>query len=142
MKRIKSINEYFNSDVKINNALKENLFTDIFTSDYDETIETLLKKIEIDFNEENLTSESDYEFEYNFNGVIFLVSDDMFFAIPGYSVKIDGEDIKCSYRIARNAFRFLKKKYNVIKKRNKKQHISKLNNDISDVGINLNKYNL
>jgi len=89
-------------------------FKQIITSPYDEEIKKLFNDLKNEFNINNLIYPNngidDLKYEMN-NGDIILIRDDMFFAIPGYNININGEDIEASYYLIRKIYRFLKNKF-------------------------------
>lgn len=137
MKYLKEFENYWTTDS--NRNFNESMISSIFTSDYDESIKKLFKEIKDNFDIKKLSyDKGDGSFIYYFDGLKIKSRDDMFFAIPGYTLEIDGENIKCSYLIARKICNFFKKKW----KLKNKENVDKFNLKISELGRSSNKYNL
>ena len=98
---------------KLNEGIKDTMIGQIFTSNYDNIIDKIFDELKSDFNFENLIDSNDglgsikYQLK---NGDILTVRDDTFFAIPGYTVEINDDDVECSYLSARKLYKYLKNK--------------------------------
>ena len=126
MKRLKTFENFKNTMVE-----------QIFTSDYDKEIGNIFKQIQDTYSSNNIKASNDGlgTIEYNIGGTKIEVRDDAFFAIPGYTLKINGKDIDCSFILN-------KKIYNYLHRKLKEKEKSKILNDISEVGRDSGKYNL
>jgi len=95
--------------VDMNEGIKD-MVGKIFTSDGDETVNKILNEIKYSFDPESMMNIWDgvgsiyYRLK---NGETLLVRDDMFFAIPGYTVEVDGKKIDCSFLSARKLYNHL-----------------------------------
>lgn len=132
MKHLKYFNEGISDDASfIGNEIKS-----IFKTDYDKLVKNLFNRIKETFNIDNLSygdTDSGYGLIYNLEetdseyGFIKLsVVDTEFFAIPGYDLCIDGEEIKCSFLLKRSIYRFLNNKWKSKDKEIKKADILRL----------------
>ena len=110
----KYIDEFKNFEKsKINEGIKDTMVGQIFTSNYEDIVNKIFRELKNEFDIENLTDNNDGlgSIEYQLkNGDVLTVRDDTFFAIPGYTVKINDDDIECSYLSARKLYKYLKNK--------------------------------
>jgi hypothetical protein len=96
--------------VDMNEGIKD-MVGKIFTFDQDETVNKILNEIKYSFDPESVLDIYDgmgsiyYRIK---SGETLLVRDDMFFAIPGYTVEVDGKKIECSFLSARKLYNHIK----------------------------------
>lgn len=125
--------------IKTFENFKNTMIGNIFTSDFDKSINDIFQEIKNDFDFNNISGgpleKYDGFIEYNLNGTKIQVRDDTFFAIPGYTIMINDEDIKCSYLEARKMYNFLIKKW-------KEKEKEDVNLNLTDLGRASKKYNL
>lgn len=115
---MKKIIDDFNTfnNKKLNEGIKDTMVGKIFTSDYDEGLNKLFLDIKNNFNDDNLIDIEDgmgtiqYKMD---NGDFLSVRDDTFFAIPGYTIKINDDELDSSFLISRKIYNFLKKKRDI-----------------------------
>ena len=101
------------SEQNINEGIKDTMVGKIFTSDYDGGLNKLFLDIKNNFNSDNLIDVGDEMGTIQYimdNGDILSVRDDTFFAIPGYTIKINDDEIDSSFLLSRNIYNFFKKK--------------------------------
>jgi len=117
-------------------AFKDTMVGQIFTSDYEDSISKIFEEIKNTYSTNNLSYDygSGY-IVYDLDGSKIEVRDDTFFAIPGYTIKVNGKEIECSYLLNRKIYKYLNNKW----KEKEKEEIS---SSISDIGRSSNKYNL
>lgn len=101
---------------KLNEGIKDTMIGKIFTSDYDENLNKLLSDIKNNFNDDNLIDIEDGmgTIKYTMdNGDVLSVRDDTFFSIPGYTIKINDDELDASFLISRKFYNFLKQKRDI-----------------------------
>ena len=101
------------SEQNINEGIKDTMVGKIFTSDYDGGLNKLFLDIKNNFNSDNLIDVGDEMGTIQYimdNGDILSVRDDTFFAIPGYTIKINDDEIDSSFLLSRKIYNFFKKK--------------------------------
>ena len=101
------------SEQNINEGIKDTMVGKIFTSDYDGGLNKLFLDIKNNFNSDNLIDVGDGMGTIQYimdNGDILSVRDDTFFAIPGYTIKINDDEIDSSFLLSRKIYNFFKKK--------------------------------
>jgi len=98
---------------KLNEGIKDTMVGQIFTSNYEDIVNKIFNELKNEFDFENLIDSNDGmgSIEYRLkNGDVLTVRDDTFFAIPGYTVKINDDEIECSYLSGRKLYKYLKNK--------------------------------
>lgn len=98
---------------KLNEGIKDTMVGKIFTSNYEDIVDKIFNELKNQFDFENLIDSNDGmgSIEYRLkNGDFLTVRDDTFFAIPGYTVKINDDEIECSYLSGRKLYKYLKNK--------------------------------
>ena len=118
----------FNSK-KLNEGIKDTMVGKIFTSDYDEGLNKIFLDIKNNFNNDNLIDIEDGigTIEYTMdNGDVLSVRDDTFFSIPGYTIKINDDELDSSFLISRKIYNFLKKKRDI---KYKEEELYKVNKE-------------
>lgn len=124
----KLINDFNTFNIKTIN--EDSMLGKIFTSDYDNILNKLFLDIKNNFNINKLIDIEDGmgTIEYTIdNGDILSVRDDTFFAIPGYTIKINNDEIDCSFLLGRKIYNFLKKKRDI---KYKEQDLLKVKKDM------------
>jgi len=94
-------------------GIENTMIGQIFTSKYDNILKKIFDEMVNDYNQSNLSDAKDGlgSIKYKLkNGDIITATDDSFFAIPGYTIKINDENIECSFLIAQKIYNFLKPK--------------------------------
>lgn len=94
-------------------GIENTMISQIFTSKYDNILKKIFDEMVNDYRQSNLSDAKDGlgSIKYKLkNGDIITATDDSFFAIPGYTIKINDENIECSFLIARKIYNFLKPK--------------------------------
>ncbi len=115
VKRVIKENDDFRNfeEYKLNEGIKDTMVGQIFTSHYEDIVDKIFSELKNEFDFENLIDSNDDmgSIEYKLkNGDILTVRDDTFFAIPGYTVKINDDEIECSYLSGRKLYKYLKNK--------------------------------
>jgi hypothetical protein len=98
---------------KLNEGIKDTMVGQIFTSNYEYIVDKIFNELKNQFDFENLIDSNDGmgSIEYRLkNGDVLTVRDDTFFAIPGYTVKVNDDEIECSYLSGRKLYKYLKNK--------------------------------
>lgn len=112
----KTIYDFNTFNKKLNEGIKDTMVGKIFTSDYDEGLNKLFLDIKANFNDDNLIDIEDgmgtiqYKMD---NGDVLSVRDDAFFSIPGYTIKINDDELNSSFLLSRKIYNFLKKKRDI-----------------------------
>jgi hypothetical protein len=111
---MKHIYNYTNFEkFKLNEGIKDTMVGQIFTSNYEDIVDKIFNELKNEFDFENLIDSNDgmgsIEYRLN-NGDVLTVRDDTFFGIPGHTVKINDDEIECSYLSGRKLYKYLKNK--------------------------------
>ncbi len=131
-----------NHHIKNFEKFNEAMFTDVFKTDYDETLKNLFNKIKLTFNLDNLIDLNDVNgtIQYNLDGVKIGVRDRTFFGMPGYNIRVDGENIESSFFLTRKIYKFLKSKRDIKYKESDKLKVDlKRKKDIENNEIRIKK---
>lgn len=133
-KEMRKLIDDFNTfnNKKLNEGIKDTMVGKIFTSDYDEGLNKLFLDIKNNFNDDNLIDIEDGmgTIEYTMdNGDVLSVRDDTFFSIPGYTIKINDDELDSSFLISRKIYNFLKKKRDI---KYKERDLYKVNKEKED----------
>ena len=133
-KEMRKLIDDFNTfnNKKLNEGIKDTMVGKIFTSDYDEGLNKLFLDIKNNFNDDNLIDIEDGmgTIEYTMdNGDVLSVRDDTFFSIPGYTIKINDDELDSSFLISRKIYKFLKEKRDI---KYKERDLYKVNKEKED----------
>ena len=133
-KEMRQLIDDFNTfnNKKLNEGIKDTMVGKIFTSDYDEGLNKLFLDIKNNFNDDNLIDIEDGmgTIEYTMdNGDVLSVRDDTFFSIPGYTIKINDDELDSSFLISRKIYKFLKEKRDI---KYKERDLYKVNKEKED----------
>jgi len=114
---------------KLNEGIKDTMVGQIFTSNYEDIVDKIFNELKNEFDFGNLIDSNDGmgSIEYRLkNDDVLTVRDDTFFAIPGYTVKINDDEIECSYSSGRKLYKYLKNKRD---EKYKKSDLDKIEKD-------------
>ena len=135
MKHLKKYDQYNESDL----SFMRDEIKSIFKTDYDKFVKNIFNRIKETFDPDCLSETTVdvvypryvYELEETDSTSGFIkieVADTNFFAIPGYDLWIDGEEINCSFMLKRSIYKYLNKKWKPKAKEIKKADVSRLQN--------------